>query len=201
MILSPISLIDCAVFVLCLIPNLFYQVGIRQTFHVVVQVLPFLGMLEPACVYASILTPATVFQLPHQLIVERYLISEKQRSPFTQNATLFQDLVVRCVRYAFTNIPAHVARVFFSKWVAYPFFRFRLLRCGYLRMPIQCDELDRYGVKGLWISHDPARKPDVVVYYCHGTFPLHKESVGTLGASSLNSFVFHYLAVIRATKQ
>ena len=56
----------------------------------------------------------------------------------------------------------------FSKWVAYPFFRFRLLRHGFLRMPFACDELDKQGLKALYIVHDKARDPDIVIYYCHG---------------------------------
>jgi len=43
MILGPISLLDCAVFVVCLVPQLLIQVGFLGTLHVVVKVLPFLG--------------------------------------------------------------------------------------------------------------------------------------------------------------
>lgn len=88
-----------------------------------------------------------------------------------QNASIFEDIVVRCVRYAFARIPASIGRVFFSKWVAYPFFRFRLLRHGYLTSPIKYSEIDRNGVRGLWISGDGPEhleKPDLVVYYLHG---------------------------------
>jgi acetyl esterase/lipase len=88
-----------------------------------------------------------------------------------RNATIFEDIVVRCVRYAFAHIPARIGRVFFSKWVTLPFFRFRMLRHGYLTSPIQYTEIDRNGVRGLWISGDhPAglEKPDLVVYYLHG---------------------------------
>lgn len=88
-----------------------------------------------------------------------------------QNASIFEDIVVRCVRYAFAQIPANVGRVFFSKWVVYPFFRFRLLRHGYLTSPIKYSEIDRNGVRGLWISGDGPEhleKPDLVVYYVHG---------------------------------
>jgi acetyl esterase/lipase len=88
-----------------------------------------------------------------------------------QHASIFEDIVVRCVRYAFARIPASIGRVFFSKWVVYPFFRFRLLRHGYLTSPIQYSEINRNGVRGLWISGDhpeDLEKPDLVVYYVHG---------------------------------
>ena len=61
--------------------------------------------------------------------------------------------------------------MFFSKWVAYPFFRFRLLRHGYLTSPIKYSEIDKNGVRGLWISSDQPDdldKPDLLVYYLHG---------------------------------
>jgi acetyl esterase/lipase len=110
--------------------------------------------------------------LPYQFVRERYIWKREAQSPFVQNATIFEDIVVRCVRYAFASIPARIDRVFFSKWVALPFFRFRLLRHGYLTSPIPYTEIDRNGVRGLWISGDdrPAEleKPDLVVYYLHG---------------------------------
>lgn len=45
-----------------------------------------------------------------------------------------------CVRYAFRDIPASVVRIFFSKTVALPFMRWRMLRHGYLRAPVQWRE-------------------------------------------------------------
>lgn len=110
----------------------------------------------------------TVFQLPYQLTRERYYTKRTKRSPFTRNATFFQDLVIRCVRYAFAHIPASIGRVFFSKWVAYPFFRFRLLRHGYLHCPMYYREIIRHGAKGLWIIGDQHSDPDIVIYYAHG---------------------------------
>ena len=47
-ILGPISLVDCVVFVICLIPQLFIQAGVLPTFQVVTKVLPFLGMTLPS---------------------------------------------------------------------------------------------------------------------------------------------------------
>lgn len=150
MILDSISLIDCLVFVLCLIPQLLVQVGLYQTL-LLLKVVPFL-----------------CFRLPYQLVSERYLTGRESRTPFVKNATFFQDLVVRCVRYAFANMPASIGRVFFSKPVALPFFRWRLLRQGYLESSISYQKIEKKGVKGLWIIPDSNEKPDVVIYYCHG---------------------------------
>ena len=44
MILGPVSLLDCVVFVIFLIPQLLYQAGVFSTVLVVIKVLPFLGM-------------------------------------------------------------------------------------------------------------------------------------------------------------
>ena len=150
-ILGPISLIDCAAFVIFLVPQLFLQAGIYDILLVVVKVLPFL-----------------LFQLPSHLIYERYYLPEPDQSPFCQNATLFQDIVIRCVRYAFASIPASIGRVFFSKQVAHPFFRWRLLRHGYLHSPVKYSEVKRHGFTGLWIAPEPEKEPDVIIFYCHG---------------------------------
>lgn len=150
-VLGPISLIDCAVFVICLVPQLLIQAGTYDVLVVVVKVLPFL-----------------LFQLPSQLTHERYCLPETEQSPFCQNATLFQDIVIRCVRYAFAYIPASIGRVFFSKGVALPFFRWRLLRHGYLSSPIRYSEVKRHDFRGLWIAPEPEKEPDVILFYCHG---------------------------------
>ena len=80
-----------------------------------------------------------VVNLPLAIVRERYLAGSRRR-PFVQRATFFEDLVVRCVRYAFSEIPARVGRVFFAKEVAKPFLRFRMLRRGYLRGPFRWNE-------------------------------------------------------------
>ena len=72
------------------------------------------------------------------------------------------------MRFAFAKIDAKIGRVFFSKWVAYPFFRFRLLRHGFLNSPIFYKEIVRRDVTGLWAIVDPKVEPDVIIYYCHG---------------------------------
>lgn len=83
--------------------------------------------------------------MPAQLISERYFTPRNRQSPFVQRATLFQDLVIRCVRYAFSDIPASIGKVFFSKWVALPFMKFRMLRHGMRKSPIYWREVDRVG--------------------------------------------------------
>lgn len=106
--------------------------------------------------------------MPYQLLHERYFIRKEEQSPFVQRASLFQDIVIRCVRYAFAEIPASIGKVFFSKGVALPFFTFRKLRHGYVKSPIHWEEINRAGFKGLWIIADEWEEPDIVVYYCHG---------------------------------
>jgi acetyl esterase/lipase len=150
MILDSISLIDCLVFVLFLLPQLLVQAGLYQTL-LLLKVVPFL-----------------FFRLPYQLVSERYFPRKGKRTPFVKNATFFQDLVIRCVRYAFAKMPASIGRVFFSKRVVYPFFRWRLLRQGYLESSITYQEVKKKGVKGLWIVPEQSEKPDIVIYYCHG---------------------------------
>lgn len=44
MILGPVSLLDCLVFVIFLIPQLLYQAGFFSTALVVIKVIPFLSM-------------------------------------------------------------------------------------------------------------------------------------------------------------
>lgn len=106
--------------------------------------------------------------MPYQLIRERFFTPHSEKSPFVQQATIFQDVVIRCVRYAFAKIPAKIGKVFFSKGVALPFLRFRMLRHGFLRSPIYWKEINRKDLKGIYMIHNETRRPDVVVYYCHG---------------------------------
>jgi acetyl esterase/lipase len=96
------------------------------------------------------------------------MIPYEYRSPFVRRATVFQDIVIRCVRFAFANMPAFLGRVFFSKAVALPFLRFRMLRHGIVTAPLRWTEINRPGLKGIWIVSNPQEQPDVIVYYCHG---------------------------------
>lgn len=150
-ILGPISLLDCGIFIFCLVPQLFLQAGLYDVVLVIVKVLPFL-----------------LFQLPVQLCYERYYLPEPEQSPFCRNATFFQDIVIRCVRYAFAYIPASIGRVFFSKEVAHPFVRWRLLRHGYLHSPVSYSEVKRQEFQGIWVAPKPEEEPDVIIFYCHG---------------------------------
>ncbi|KAI4861062.1 alpha/beta-hydrolase [Hypoxylon rubiginosum] len=151
MILGPVSYLDCVVFCAFLTPQLIIHVGFLKTVFVALRCLPFL-----------------LVGLPYQFVRERYLVRYKRRSPFVQKASPFEDFVIRCVRYAFANIPPDVGRVFFSKQVALPFLRFRLLRHGYLRSPVHWHEYQDKRFKGIWIVKDPMNKPDVCIFYAHG---------------------------------
>ncbi|KAM3073599.1 hypothetical protein ACMFMG_004516 [Clarireedia jacksonii] len=151
MLFSQISWLDIAVFLLFLAPQLIIHVGLFKTAACGLRALPFL-----------------VFQLPISFIRERYSTPHEGRSPFVQQASWFEDIVIRCVRYAFAYIPAEIGRVFFSKPVALPFLRFRMLRHGYLKSPIHWHEVKRGHMEGLWIISDESKKPDVVIYYIHG---------------------------------
>lgn len=81
-----------------------------------------------------------MFKLPVAFVYERYLLNDKQKPEFLLQASPFEDVVVRCVRYAFANIPPRVCRIFFNKEVALPWMRWRMLRHGYLRSPIHWRE-------------------------------------------------------------
>lgn len=89
------------------------------------------------------LTWISVLKLPLGFIYDHFIISSGRRNPFVQQASWFEDVVIRCVRYAFTFIPASIGRVFFSKPVSLPFMRFRMLRHGYLRSPIKWREVKK----------------------------------------------------------
>ncbi|KAI0194172.1 cation efflux family-domain-containing protein [Astrocystis sublimbata] len=111
---------------------------------------------------------SSVFKLPYNFIRERYFTKLEDRCPFVQQASPFEDFVIRCVRFAFANIPPRVGRVFFSKQVALPFLRFRMLCHGYVRSPVHWREYADKNFRGIWAIHDPTKQPDVCVYYAHG---------------------------------
>ncbi|KAK5627693.1 hypothetical protein RRF57_003409 [Xylaria bambusicola] len=159
MILSPISYLDCIVFCIFLAPQLVIRVGLFETISVVLQCLPFL-----------------LLELPYSFIRERYLTKHGDQSSFVRQASPFEDFVIRCVRYAFANIHPSVGRVFFSKQVALPFLRFRMLRHGYIMSPVHWHEHEDYiyrdasleKVSGYLDNTDPTKRPDLCVYYAHG---------------------------------
>ena len=88
------------------------------------------------------LTASGLF-IPYSFIVERYFTPRNKRSLFVQRSGPFEDFVVRNVRYAFAELPASIGRVFFSKEVALPFTRFRMLRHGFLKFPIEWEEIGK----------------------------------------------------------
>ncbi|KAH7061076.1 Alpha/Beta hydrolase protein [Macrophomina phaseolina] len=151
MILTQISYLDCIIFLVFLAPQLLFNVGVLELVTWVLNALPHIVLL-----------------IPYQFIRERFFTAPADRSPFVQKATLFQDFVIRCVRYAFAFMPAYIGRVFFSKPVALPFLRWRMLRHGYLRSPITWREVKNESYPGIWLTFDEETKPDVVVFYCHG---------------------------------
>ncbi|KAL5091052.1 hypothetical protein Trisim1_003367 [Trichoderma cf. simile WF8] len=156
MILGPVSLIDCLVFCIYLTPQLLYQAGFFPTAAVVLRVIPFL-----------------LVTLPIQFVWNRYCRSyASHKSSYLKGSTIFEDVVIRCVRYAFASIPANVGRVFFSKDVALPFLRWRMKRHGYKDFPVYWKE-ETIGegdakVKGIWIKQRGEDEPDIVIYYAHG---------------------------------
>jgi hypothetical protein len=77
-----------------------------------------------------------VIQLPIQFVKERFLTPVESQSLFVRQSSIFEDIVIRCVRYAFANIPTNVGRVFFSGKVALPFLRWRMLRHGLIKSPV-----------------------------------------------------------------
>ncbi|PSN73960.1 alpha/beta-hydrolase [Corynespora cassiicola Philippines] len=154
MILGQISYLDCVVFLVFLAPQLIIHVGVVKLASWLLGALP------------SLL--AQVLVLPYQFFRERYLVPYEHRSPFVRQSTVFQDIVIRCVRFAFAFMPAFLGRVFFSKPVALPFLRFRMLRHGIVTAPLRWTEIKRPGLKGVWITHNRQEQPDIIVYYCHG---------------------------------
>ncbi|KAL9050467.1 MAG: hypothetical protein Q9162_006614 [Coniocarpon cinnabarinum] len=183
MLLGPISLLDCLVFVLCLTPQLLLQIGILGTLKCIAEVLPFL-----------------LLGLPFQLFTTDFLTPRSHRAPYHRTIPFFTALVIHCVRYAFAFLPAHIGAVFFSEPVALPFARWRMLRHGYwpftsptltvpplarsLRLKHPQEHFEERavpgaishdggpsggdGTKGLFVIRDPRRPPDIVIYYLHG---------------------------------
>lgn len=71
----------------------------------------------------------------------RYFRSySSHKSSHLKGSTVFEDFVIRCVRYAFATIPANVGRVFFSKDVALPFLKWRMKRHGFKDFPVYWKE-------------------------------------------------------------
>ncbi|EJT72642.1 hypothetical protein GGTG_09502 [Gaeumannomyces tritici R3-111a-1] len=150
MLLGPVSYLDCLVFCVFLAPQLIYQAGLADTVACALRCLPFI-----------------LYRLPRDFLRDRFA-SSGRLTPFAQRADGFEDFVIRCVRYAFANVPPRIARIFFDRNVALPFLRWRMLRHGYVRSPVHWREYEEKHFKGVWIVSDPSRRPDVVLYYLHG---------------------------------
>lgn len=133
--LGQVSWLDIVIFVCFAAFYLLRDVGFWDTLICGIQALPFLGGLPLSAKYMYVQSADSysVLRLPVDIVRERYLTVEKYQLPFTQRTTLFQDLIVRCMRYAFSNIPSRITKVFFARGVALPFLRFRMLRHGYFR--------------------------------------------------------------------
>lgn len=153
--LGPVSYLDCLVFCMLLAPQLIWHVGLFSTGYCVLQMLPFFcTYASPRCSYEvmQVTDGIKVIKLPASFVYERYLLPLKRRTSFVKRASPFEDFVVRCIRHAFANLPPHIGRVFFSKQVALPFLKLRLLRHGYIRSPIS------------WREHREVRLPTPVSY-------------------------------------
>ncbi|KFY73785.1 hypothetical protein V499_06142 [Pseudogymnoascus sp. VKM F-103] len=109
-----------------------------------------------------------VIKLPISIVNDRYLLGRFTTKPFARRATLFEDAVVRCVHYGFTNIKPPIARIFFVKGVSWPFLRYRMLRHGYLFLPVHLEDIEQESLKGVWMIDEPSLKPDIVFYFAHG---------------------------------
>jgi len=84
-------------------------------------------------------TTWSVFRLPLSYLWARLSLVDKDAPPFSQ-ASFFEDIVLRCVKYAFANVDYRVGRVFFSKDVAAKFYRYRLASRGWLSSPTPIEE-------------------------------------------------------------
>lgn len=131
--LGQVSWLDIFVFVCFAAIYLLRDIGFWDTLICGIQALPFLGSSPLSIRFVQSTDSCLVFRLPAGIIRERYLTVAKHQLSFTQRTSLFQDLVVRCMRYAFSNIPSRITRVFFMRGIALPFLRFRMLRHGYFR--------------------------------------------------------------------
>ncbi|KAK6501695.1 hypothetical protein TWF481_009521 [Arthrobotrys musiformis] len=154
--LGLVSWLDCLVFVGFLIPQLIID--------------PHAGIVK---VVSWLLTaiPYFVYTLPCSIFRDNILLFKNERPDYVNNSTLFQELVIRLVRYAFANLPSDIGRVFFKKEVVMPFYRFRLLRNGLFPGDTpswDLEDIDQDGVRGVWVKTIKDSEPDVVLYYIHG---------------------------------
>lgn len=111
MYLPSISFVDIVVFLVALTLRIIFSSNLLLAISTVLRAIPFL-----------------LYQLPLELIRERCLHPGDQY----HDASLFQAVVLKCMRYSFVNLPIPVARCFFDKAVVLPFYYWRVLRSGKL---------------------------------------------------------------------
>ena len=149
MLLGPITIVDCFVFVFLLFPQQLLHNGLFDLITCGLRILPFLCTLyythTPICVRRAA-NLRQVIKLPISIINDRYLLGRFTTKPFARRSTLFEDAVVRCVHYGFTNIKPPIARIFFVKGVSWPFLRYRMLRHGYLFFPVHLEDIEKVGL-------------------------------------------------------
>ncbi|QUC22250.1 uncharacterized protein UV8b_06491 [Ustilaginoidea virens] len=154
MILGPVSILDCLVAGVILAPQLVFTSGVFATLRLLYTALPLL-----------------LVHLPFH-VISRYVQARDSQPFFIRTSSLFEDVVIRIVRYGFINFPTETLKVFLSKQFAYPLLKWRMFRSGWFTFPARLEEVvveeGDTSVAGLWIKHDPKREPDVVVYYIHG---------------------------------
>ncbi|KAK6517880.1 hypothetical protein TWF506_005058 [Arthrobotrys conoides] len=154
--LGLVSWLDCLVFVGFLIPQLVID--------------PHAGIVKVVSwLFTAI--PYFVFTLPCLFFHDHILLFKNERPEFVNDSTLFQELVIRLVKYSFANLPSDIGRVFFKGEVVMPFYKFRLLRNGLLPGDVPSwspEEINQDGTRGLWVKTFKDSEPDVVLYYIHG---------------------------------
>ncbi|CAK7215692.1 hypothetical protein SCUCBS95973_002564 [Sporothrix curviconia] len=157
-LLPPVSPIDCAVFCIFLAPQLLLQAGPRATFACILRALPFL-----------------VFQMPVDVARRQWTARrQRQQQQQGQRPSIFEDIVLCCVRWAFVHTPprfrqlrhAEVRRVFRA---AADYVLSLLTSIPRVSSPSNTLRTgNEPTTKGLWLKHDATRPADVVVLFVHG---------------------------------
>lgn len=107
-------------------------------------ILMYIIICAPICLMPKA-NPHQVIKLPVTIFNDRYLLGRFSTERFSRSATLFEDAVTRCVHYGFTNIKPPIARIFFVKGVSWPFLRYRMLKHGYLFLPVHLEDIEQVG--------------------------------------------------------
>ena len=181
-LLPPVSLLDCCAFCVCLAPQLLMQAGVWATFVCILRALPFL-----------------VFQMPVDVArrqwTARALRRQQQQKEQQQSPSVFEDVVLCCVRWAFVHVPPHVGRVFFSRPVALPFFLFR----QHHQQQQQQQQQHRSGYAGVWRTI--CAVADYVLSLMRSLPELFSAS-SALGSKDLNNNVrLHFLALLSVSSK